>query len=818
MKRILFILLLTLAVPCYGQRFVKSVPTLTALLQQNPLDIQSNVWTMGYTTPLDGGGGHWHPAPASGVATNKGTLIVSPVNTNYVWVREYFGTINVQWFGAKGSNAVDDGPAIQDALNAATTGQTVFFPAPDSAYYTDRTLVITNQIKILGDQSRVRLFSFSSLFNVSGSSNMFLVDVPNVTFDGMILDGNSIGNWYLVGPTTHYAGTPGYQVRLLQIGQSQAVSNIVVQNCTFYNSPFLGISAGNYGIGQSFDIACNNNTFYYCQGVQLTATHVTRLQANNNRFIQPYFFPFQPYEACTNVAFNNNYVYYNVSELNTNHIEDFINGTGDVYGRTQIGKLDPGWIPIDQVAMSGNTMQGAMVTLGNTVGNITFSDNKIFKSPYAGLSSRATNGPVVISGNTIVECVGPGMEIAPNTNLVQVLGNTLTGNHTSANDNFYGGHLTACNIWFSGDGVVSQPWVMARNNVIKQLNGKPKYGVNLDPTVQGALIYYEGNQDYNGGATANVYDSGNNFWNGFRAVGAGQPFRVVGSAPSVDINDMTSSNPFWSLSRGNTNYWYGYDDNTDDSFILTGRTANGVDVMHANQTGIKTLTYTLPAGVDPGANYTVDFTKTWQQVTPTGNITLASGNLGKGREVTLFIFPNVGGSPSSYTITYPVGWTIAGLWGSSTVFANRPMILKLYSRSNNDASVIGGLTIYTVATDFESYQQKAPVVHGLTASGTNVNVDFNYRFQDITLNNNAGYLISGANNAPGLMSTLLIFNSTGSNIPLFYDSNWGTPVCPLDAAGGNSCTNLGPNRRAVLKVWNLNSANSGVTAEYTHQN
>lgn len=696
MKRFILAAILLICLPCYGQRFVKSVPTLTSLLQQNPLDIQSNVWTMGYTTPLDGGGGHWHPALASGVATNKGTLIVSPVNTNYVWVREYFGEINVHWFGAKGSNAVDDGQAIQDALNAATTGQTVYFPAPDSAYYTDRTLIITNQIKIKGDQSRVRLFSFSSLFNVAGSSNMFLVDVPNVTFDGMILDGNSIGNYYVVGPVTHYAGSPGYQVRLLQIGQSQAVSNVVVQNCQFYSSPFLGISAGNYGIGQSFDIACNNNTFYYCQGVQFTATHVTRLQANNNRFIQPYFFPVQPYEAVTNFTHNNNYVYYNLSELNTNKMENFQNGNGDLYGRTQIGKVDPGWIPIDQVTMVGNVYQGAEVIIGNNAGNVKFANNYILSSPYAGLDARATNGPVEINGNTIMLCKGPGMTLSPNTNLYQVLGNTLTGNHTSTNDTFFGGHLTACNLWFSSDGVSTQPWVMSRNNVIKQLGGFPKYGVNLDPTCQGTLIYYEGNQDYQSGATADIFDSGSQFWNGYRSI-----FRVVGSLATIDINDMVGSNPSLRWSRYTTNQMWIMTDlaSTGDALSLA---ATNAEVFRYQQDG------------------------------------------------------------------------------------------KQFDRNHVN-------------------QFATPV-------GANFALDSLYGFQYTTITNTTTNWFTMSNPVKGRNITLLLFNGSASDKPLYYDSDWGGIICPLDAAGGPSCTNLPNGRRALLRIYNYgDSGNASVTAEFQPQ-
>jgi hypothetical protein len=668
----------------YDTRY-RSVRVMADLPAVAVADVQTNyVYVSGYHTPNDGGGGYFK-LTNSVASTNTGTLIASTVDTNQAWLRDYYGTINVRWFGAYGNGVTNDGPAIQAAIDAANQGETVFLPRPSNAYYSDQTLRVTKAIVLSGEQSRIRLFSFSSLFNSSGQSNLVVVDSSNARVQGLILDGNSPGNYFVTSGVSHYYSTPGYQVYLLKVGLSQSVTNVTVQDCTFTDSPFVGVSVGWYGVGQSSDVTVQKCTFIHCQGVQLTATHVNRFSVLNNSFLQPYFFNFQPYDACTGVVFQANYTYYRLAELSTNVMERFILGSGDAWGTTQIGKYNdsPAWTPVDQISVSGNTFWGGEFVAANTSGNISVKDNFSFYSPHSGIYIGTTNGPAIVSGNTVVGAVGPGIVTAGNTNMHQVIYNTLIGNHTSASDTFFGGHTTACNIWFSSDGVATTPNIMCRGNVIKQLGGYPKYGIRLDPTCDGSKLYYEGNQDYQGGASADISDPGNQFWNGYRG-----PFRVVGSGAQLDINDMGGSNPYMSLSRANTPYWFLLDNAGDDSFTLSGRTGPGVNVFNARQTGMKYIQYDVTQLTPSGTNVTIDCAQSLSYVTITGTTYFTATGNAKGLSPTLLIFNGTGGS---LTLSYDAGWggIVTGASDNPLLLGpNRRAVLKLFNYGSSGNATV----------------------------------------------------------------------------------------------------------------------------------
>lgn len=105
------------AVPATAQRYVRSFPTIDALLASTPADVSTNAWVAGRNAPGDGGEGPLYYDKASVTSTNLGT-IHKPNNASGRWKRPIRNsTVNVRWFGAKGDASTDDTVAVQDCLN-----------------------------------------------------------------------------------------------------------------------------------------------------------------------------------------------------------------------------------------------------------------------------------------------------------------------------------------------------------------------------------------------------------------------------------------------------------------------------------------------------------------------------------------------------------------------------------------------------------------------------------------------------------------------------------------------------------------------------
>lgn len=86
MKKILTLLFLSCCLSIHAQRFVQSTPNVASLVQLNPLNVQSNVMVLGYTTANDGGGGMFYPTNTV-VGTNLNYLIASAAYPGWSWKR-----------------------------------------------------------------------------------------------------------------------------------------------------------------------------------------------------------------------------------------------------------------------------------------------------------------------------------------------------------------------------------------------------------------------------------------------------------------------------------------------------------------------------------------------------------------------------------------------------------------------------------------------------------------------------------------------------------------------------------------------------------
>lgn len=109
----------------------------------------------GYYTNNDGGGGVFYWDENSVVADNAGTVIQKTGLTTGRWIRLFSGSVNVKWFGAKGTldTSNDDTVAFQRAVN---TGFHVFVPAGE--YYLSAPItnpsIATEHLDISGEYFR----------------------------------------------------------------------------------------------------------------------------------------------------------------------------------------------------------------------------------------------------------------------------------------------------------------------------------------------------------------------------------------------------------------------------------------------------------------------------------------------------------------------------------------------------------------------------------------------------------------------------------------------------------------------------------------
>jgi hypothetical protein len=119
------------------------------------------VTVLGYYVPADGGGGDfcWDPTANVDLAQfptgeDGGTVIkpnALPPSVAGRWRRVQGPPLNVRWFGARGNGIDDDSATIQNAINVALPGGTVYFPT--GAYHVAFELVLNNatNLSLAGD-------------------------------------------------------------------------------------------------------------------------------------------------------------------------------------------------------------------------------------------------------------------------------------------------------------------------------------------------------------------------------------------------------------------------------------------------------------------------------------------------------------------------------------------------------------------------------------------------------------------------------------------------------------------------------------------
>lgn len=184
MRRLPIILLLLTCLPVFGQRFVRTVNTIPDLVAANVNDVHTNIFVADTNR-----GGIFFLVPNQ-TATNVGTKFASST-AGYSWRRQYSGQINAKWFDAKGDGITDDTAAITNAIYAANSGDTIYFPY--GTFIISQEILVSKSIRFKGDESNLK---FSATFDDQGTATlgMFQVATTNVTFDTLSFDGTGASN------------------------------------------------------------------------------------------------------------------------------------------------------------------------------------------------------------------------------------------------------------------------------------------------------------------------------------------------------------------------------------------------------------------------------------------------------------------------------------------------------------------------------------------------------------------------------------------------------------------------------------------------
>lgn len=221
---------------------------------------------------------------------NKGTIING-------WVRQYFGDVDVKWFGALGNGTTDDTQAIQDAVNAEPE-----IYLSEGTYLVSDTITIPSNHGVKGTQNSFMymeednktLFKLSNYSAVRGVMFKGLADRQSQVF--VLVDGGAslgeVSKTIVTGCTFISVGGSAYKITNV-VNKTNILSDCVftlngvgveyglnanglaISNCVFEQN----VSAFKYNGGSGEAVGCHLTRNQY--GVQLVAGQ----QVNNSKFV-----------------------------------------------------------------------------------------------------------------------------------------------------------------------------------------------------------------------------------------------------------------------------------------------------------------------------------------------------------------------------------------------------------------------------------------------------------------------------------------------------------------------------------------------------
>jgi hypothetical protein len=139
----------------------------------------------------DGGGVFRLDVSDTTSADNSGTIIVDASSKR--WKRQYTGSLNVRWFGARGNNSTDDTTALQNAITTGAGGE-VFFPV--GTYLTTGLLIVSSNTMLRGTGATSLLKSNNlSYGSASGHCFLNLTNLTNVRVVELAFDNTAQTSW-----------------------------------------------------------------------------------------------------------------------------------------------------------------------------------------------------------------------------------------------------------------------------------------------------------------------------------------------------------------------------------------------------------------------------------------------------------------------------------------------------------------------------------------------------------------------------------------------------------------------------------------------
>jgi hypothetical protein len=192
--------------------------------------------------------------PAS-APTTSGQVLTTTSTSASSWQTPAASSASTDWinvkttYGAKGDGSTDDTTAIQNAINGASAGQTIYFPV--GTYVTSAPLVISKRIVLLGSDAAFGYNEYGAGYPPSNNSTE-----PSAIAGSIIKPSNSWAQ-----------GSAAYAAVLLFVSTTHyIVDGPIVKNLCIYGSNLTGSVDGITGYGAIANVQMENVFVVYCSG------------------------------------------------------------------------------------------------------------------------------------------------------------------------------------------------------------------------------------------------------------------------------------------------------------------------------------------------------------------------------------------------------------------------------------------------------------------------------------------------------------------------------------------------------------------------
>lgn len=515
------------------------------------------------------------------IVANDGTIVFNKTTKALAAISVY----NIKSYGAVGNGIANDTTAIQNAINAAVSGGTVYFP--DGTYLINSDLtIVSNNVRLVGSGR-------SSIIKSANASSANCIKVSNanhIIISDLQLDGNRLNQ----------SGGVSYSVNAgIRISQCD---DVLVENIYVHDTYSQGIYAEN-----STNLIINKNRVHNTGdgGIFLHP------QVNN--------------PACTNVVISNNVVdmagYYGITAIRS----DYVTITGnDSYNNGQTDPSQGFGIDLEgsRYSIISNNLchdgHGGILCRITTEGGAnqncnrnTIQGNTCYNNTPAGTHGEAsiqcTDSDYILIANNFCSTAPQGINLG-NATFVTVIGNTVVS-HTNTGIRAYnssGSNLTILNNFVnanSNNGIqTAVPRTLIEGNHIKgntnegieflsgSSNSVARHNYILDNTDNGILI--------DGSGTSGIEINDNEFDNTASTQGRAL-YESAGGGPTAFVNNrvINQNNVDFSISNSASQITA---DRTKIATVTTGAsyTAKQSDfVIIVNKGTGSATSISLPIGV-----------------------------------------------------------------------------------------------------------------------------------------------------------------------------------------------------------------------------